>query len=101
MKKIMTSRWFVNFMGSHLSTEEEAGQALGGLLLDARYSRVSGKYFDGFKEIPSSVESRDRYKARSVWEQISTLAGLIGAKPGLLAEVDRSRSIVPPERASR
>ena len=35
MKKIMTSRWFVNFMGSHLSTEEEAAQALGSLVTDA------------------------------------------------------------------
>lgn len=76
MKKIMMSRWFVNFMGSHRSTEEEAAQALGGLLADARYSGVSGKYFDGFKEIPSSVESRDESKARTVWEQSAKLAGL-------------------------
>lgn len=76
MKKIMMSRWFVNFMGSHLSTEEEAAKALGGLVADAKYSGVSGKYFDGFKEIPSSLESRDEGKARSVWEQSTKLAGL-------------------------
>jgi light-dependent protochlorophyllide reductase len=76
MKKIMMSRWFVSFMGSHLSTEEEAGQALGALVADAKYSAVSGKYFDGFKEIPSSVESRDEAKARTVWQQGSRLAGL-------------------------
>ena len=76
MKKIMTSRWFVNFMGSHLSTAEEAAQALGGLLVDEKYSGVSGRYFDGFKEIPSSLESRDEAKARSVWEQSARLAGL-------------------------
>ena len=28
MKKSLTSRWFVNFMGSHLSMEEEAAEAL-------------------------------------------------------------------------
>lgn len=72
----MTSRWFVNFMGSHLSTEEEAAQALGSLVTDAKYSAVSGRYFDGFKQIPSSVESRDEAKARSVWEQSARLAGL-------------------------
>src|SRR5258708_13924431 len=26
MKKIMTSRWFLNFMGSHLATDDEAAQ---------------------------------------------------------------------------
>jgi NAD(P)-dependent dehydrogenase (short-subunit alcohol dehydrogenase family) len=76
LKLIMTSRWFVNLMGSHLSTEEEAARALGSLITDTRYSGVSGKYFDGFKEIPSSAESRDEKKARAVWEQGARLAGL-------------------------
>jgi NAD(P)-dependent dehydrogenase (short-subunit alcohol dehydrogenase family) len=76
MKKIMMSRWFVNFMGSHLSTEEDAARALESLLIDAKYSGVSGKYFDGFQETPSSVESQDLEKARSVWEQSVKLAGL-------------------------
>jgi NAD(P)-dependent dehydrogenase (short-subunit alcohol dehydrogenase family) len=76
MKKIMMSRWFVNFMGSHLSTEQEAAQALGGLIADPKYSGVSGRYFDGFKEIPSSVESRDRNKGKTVWEQSIPLAAL-------------------------
>jgi NAD(P)-dependent dehydrogenase (short-subunit alcohol dehydrogenase family) len=84
MKKIMTSRWFVNFMGSHLSTEEEAGRALGGLLVSPEYARVSGKYFDGFKEIPSSVESRDERKARIVWEESAKLVGLSRDEAGHL-----------------
>ena len=75
-KKIMASRWFVNFMGSHLSTEEEAAQALGSLVTDARCSGTSGRYFDGFKEIRSSIESRDEAKATAVWEQGARLAGL-------------------------
>jgi NAD(P)-dependent dehydrogenase (short-subunit alcohol dehydrogenase family) len=76
MKKIITSRWFVNFMGSHLSTEDEAGQALGSLLIDDKYAGVTGRYFDGFKEIPSSMESRDPLKAKVVWEQSANLSGL-------------------------
>lgn len=76
MKTIMMSGWFVKFMGSHLSNEEEAARAVGGLVTDAKYSRVSGKYFDGFKEIPSSVESRDESKAKTVWEDSIKLAGL-------------------------
>lgn len=78
MKKIMTSRWFVNFMGSHLATEEEAARELGGLLTEPKYAGISGSYFDGSKEIPSSLESRDQTKARSVWEQSTTLAGIQG-----------------------
>jgi NAD(P)-dependent dehydrogenase (short-subunit alcohol dehydrogenase family) len=76
MKKIMMSRWFVKFMGSHLSTDEEAGRALGGLIVDPKYAGVTGRYFDGFKEIPSSVESRDRRKAGSVWAQSIKLVKL-------------------------
>jgi hypothetical protein len=62
----MMSRWFVNFMGSHLSSEDEATRAVGGLLVDAKYLDMSGRYFDGFQQIPSSVESRDETKARLV-----------------------------------
>jgi NAD(P)-dependent dehydrogenase (short-subunit alcohol dehydrogenase family) len=98
MKKVITSRWFVSFMGSHLSTEEEAGQALGSLLMDDRYTGVTGRYFDGFKEIPSSAESRDPLKAKVVWDEAVKLAGLTpkrtdyhpavlssGSEPGLSA----------------
>jgi len=84
MKKIMTSRWFVNFMGSHLSTEEEAGRALGGLLVSPEYAQVSGKYFDGFKEIPSSAESWNERKARIVWEESAKLVGLSRDEAGHL-----------------
>jgi NAD(P)-dependent dehydrogenase (short-subunit alcohol dehydrogenase family) len=93
LRLIMMSRAFVNFMGSHLSTEEEAGRALGELLTDAKYAGVSGRYFDGFKEIPSSAESRDESKAEAVWEQSALLAGLSGeeasffpAQPGQNAQ---------------
>lgn len=76
MKNIMTSPWFVNFMGSHLATEDEAARALGGLVVDVKYRDVSGKYFDGSREILSSAESRDEAKARTVWEQSAKLAAL-------------------------
>jgi NAD(P)-dependent dehydrogenase (short-subunit alcohol dehydrogenase family) len=76
LKTIIMSRWLVNFMGSHLSTEEEAARALGELLVNAKYAGVRGRYFDGFREIPSSVESRDANKARTVWEQSAKLVGL-------------------------
>jgi hypothetical protein len=73
---ILRSRRFVRFMGSNLSTEREAALALGGLVVSPEYSGITGRYFDGFREIPSSLESRDPAKARSVWEQSAVLAGL-------------------------
>jgi len=77
MKKIITSPWFVKFMGSHLAAEDEAARALGRLVVDVEYQDVSGRYFDGFKETPSSAESRDEAKARTVWKQSVKLAGLL------------------------
>ena len=76
LKMIILSPALVSFMGSHLSTEEEAARALGGLVIDAKHVGIGGRYFDGFLEIPSSVESRDERKARAVWEQSFKLAGL-------------------------
>jgi NAD(P)-dependent dehydrogenase (short-subunit alcohol dehydrogenase family) len=74
MKFALTSTPFVRFMGSHLSTEDEAARGLGGLITDAKFEGISGRYFDGFKEILSSAESRDATKARTVWEQARGLA---------------------------
>jgi NAD(P)-dependent dehydrogenase (short-subunit alcohol dehydrogenase family) len=76
-KKIMmfalTSPRFVSFMGSHLSTPDEAARALGGLVTETRFDGVSGRYFDGFKETLPSVESRDELKARTVWQEADAL----------------------------
>jgi hypothetical protein len=74
MKFALTSTPFVRFMGSHLSTEDEAARGLGGLVTNAKFEGISGRYFDGFKEILSSAESRDATKARTVWQQAKGLA---------------------------
>jgi len=68
----------VKFMGSHLSTESEAAGALGGLIIDPKFAGISGRYFDGTTEIPSSAESRDESKAKTVWDQAQTLAEFTG-----------------------
>jgi NAD(P)-dependent dehydrogenase (short-subunit alcohol dehydrogenase family) len=77
-RKIMMSAPFVKFMGSHLSTENEAANALGGLIVDPKFAKISGRYFDATKEILSSVDSRDEAKARIVWEQAETLIKMPG-----------------------
>jgi hypothetical protein len=38
------------------------------LVLDPDLEHVSGKYFQGMVEIPSSQESYDRDKASDLWE---------------------------------
>jgi NAD(P)-dependent dehydrogenase (short-subunit alcohol dehydrogenase family) len=83
MKRLITSNWFVNFMGSHLSTEEEAARDVSDLLVSPKYSGVSGKYFDGSQQIASSVESRDPIKAQTVWEQSQRLVGISREEPSL------------------
>lgn len=76
MMLALTSPRFVRFMGSHLSTIDEAARGLGGLITEPEFEGVSGKYFDGFKEIPSSAESCDEFKARTVWQGAKALAKL-------------------------
>lgn len=92
-RKIMMSGAFVKFMGSHLSTEYEAAQALGGLIMDEKFAGVGGRYFDGTKEILSSAESRDDSKARSVWEQARKLAKTDGRRiePAIVRQGFRKR----------
>jgi NAD(P)-dependent dehydrogenase (short-subunit alcohol dehydrogenase family) len=76
LKSIMTSSRFVKFMGSHLSTEQEAARHLTRLLTDPALQSTTGKYFDGARQIPSSEESRDQAKSQSIWTQASRLANL-------------------------
>jgi len=46
------------------------------LILDPKLEGVSGKYFQGFKEIPSSEESYDKKKAAELWEASAELVKL-------------------------
>lgn len=46
----------------------------GGIIIDPKFAGISGRYFDGTTEIPSSAESRDESKAKTVWDQAQTLA---------------------------
>ncbi len=52
----------------------ESGRALARLVIDPQLEGVTGKYFEGLKEIPSSKDSYDVGKAAELWE---TSAGLV------------------------
>jgi NAD(P)-dependent dehydrogenase (short-subunit alcohol dehydrogenase family) len=54
----------------------ESGQALARLVLDPSLERISGKYYSGLKEEPSSKESYDTKKAFELWETSVSLVKL-------------------------
>lgn len=64
-----------NFL-PNVNTMENAGQALAKLVFDSKLDNVTGKYFSGFKMIPSSQESYDRALAKQLWKTSSELTQL-------------------------
>ena len=66
-----------------MHSADESGQALARLVLDPALERVTGKYFSGLKEVPSSKESYDLQKARELWETSASLVKLTGEEAPL------------------
>ena len=72
-------RWFVGPFGpsrSIFTSPRNPGERLARLVLDPALESVSGRYFEGLKEIRSSAESYDEAKAAALWEQSAELVGL-------------------------
>ena len=63
-----------------MNSVNESGQALARLVLDPALERVSGKYYSGLKEVPSSKESYDTEKACELWEASAKLVKLTQAE---------------------
>jgi light-dependent protochlorophyllide reductase len=59
-----------------MNSTQESGQALARLVLDPSLENISGKYYSGLKEIPSSQESYDLPKAFELWETSASLVKL-------------------------
>ncbi|TMK97049.1 MAG: SDR family NAD(P)-dependent oxidoreductase [Actinobacteria bacterium] len=55
-----------------------SGIRLAALVHDPRFERVSGRYFDGLREVRSSKDSYDREKASDLWQTSERLAGVDG-----------------------
>jgi len=62
-------------------TTADSGSALAHLATDPSLSTVTGKYFEGFHQIPSSTESHDEQKATDLWNTSTTLVGLPVSQP--------------------
>ena len=68
--------WALRPFHVNIHRPEDSGRALARLVLDPALERVSGRYFEGLKEIPSSLESYDHAKAAALWEQSAELTAL-------------------------
>jgi hypothetical protein len=55
---------------------EESGSALARLIVDPALAATNGKYFEGMREIPSSVDSYDERRADELWRDSAILTAL-------------------------
>ena len=69
-------RWALRPFHVNIHSPEDSGRALARLVLDPALESVSGRYFEGLREIRSSAESYDDAKAAALWEQSAELVGL-------------------------
>jgi NAD(P)-dependent dehydrogenase (short-subunit alcohol dehydrogenase family) len=65
-------RWLIG----NVHSPEESGKALARLILDLTLEGTGPRYFQGEREIRSSVESYDEAKAAELWEGSAELVGL-------------------------
>ena len=66
----------IRLSGMNVNTVSTSGKHLARLVLDPQLSNVTGKYFSGLNEIPSSQESYDPEKAKELWEGSTELVKL-------------------------
>ncbi len=72
--------------GMNIHTVGASGKALARLVTDPKLELVSGRYFEGEKEIRSSELSYDQENAKELWETSAELVGLGSEGAALLAE---------------
>ena len=72
----------------HVNSVRHSGKALASLVTDPKLERTTAKYFQGYKETPSSMESYERDKAGALWQQSAELVHLTPAESPL--QIDRA-----------
>ncbi|HUA33880.1 MAG TPA: SDR family NAD(P)-dependent oxidoreductase [Candidatus Binataceae bacterium] len=60
----------------HVNSVRHSGKALASLVTDPKLERTTAKYFQGYKEEPSSTESYERDRAAALWQQSAELVHL-------------------------
>jgi NAD(P)-dependent dehydrogenase (short-subunit alcohol dehydrogenase family) len=63
----------------NIHTPEASGAALARLITDPVLASANGKYFEGLKEIRSSVDSYDAGRADELWQSSAVLTGIAAA----------------------
>jgi light-dependent protochlorophyllide reductase len=65
----------------NVNTRRQSGRALAALVADPAFADVTGRYFQGSREIRSSEESYEEEKARELWRTSAELLGLDPDRP--------------------
>jgi NAD(P)-dependent dehydrogenase (short-subunit alcohol dehydrogenase family) len=65
----------MRYFRSSVRSTVESGRALARLVTDETLSGVSGKYVDGYEEIPSSPESYRQDRAEELWHWSTRMTG--------------------------
>jgi NAD(P)-dependent dehydrogenase (short-subunit alcohol dehydrogenase family) len=61
----------------NIHTPEESGSALAGLIVGPALTATNGKYFEGMREISSSVDSYDEGRTQELWHDSAVLTGMV------------------------
>ncbi len=70
-------RWILRPFNANIHSPEESGRALARLVVDPALKNVSGRYFEGLRDIRSSAESYEEEKAGALWDQSALIVGLV------------------------
>lgn len=63
----------------NIHTTKESGAALARLIVDPALENTNGSYFEGLREIRSSVDSYDTNRAEELWQASAVLTDLVSA----------------------
>jgi light-dependent protochlorophyllide reductase len=60
----------------NVNSAAQSGRSLASIVTEPRFERVSGKYFEGAREVPSSKDSYDPAMAAELWESSAAMVKL-------------------------
>lgn len=60
----------------NVNSATRSGRALANMVTDPRFDRISGKYFQGSRDVPSSKDSYDPVIATELWESSASMVKL-------------------------
>lgn len=80
----------MRFVVPGVSSTKRSGRALARLILDPELAEVTGRYYVGKRERPSSKESYDEATATALWEASAALVGLPPADASRVGEAVRT-----------